>query len=102
MRTWLLLALPSPLLVFALEKLHGVSPQLASQYVETAGQWTCLDGSKKISWKDVNDDYCDCPDGSDEPGCHVPTLFDFESSLTRKQGLAHVRTPPSTARMQDT
>lgn len=71
MRPWALLALPFPLVVYALDKLHGVSPLLAGKYVETAGQWTCLDGSKKIPWSAVNDDYCDCPDGSDEPGaCH--------------------------------
>jgi len=50
------------------EKVLGVSPGLSAQYVPSNGQWTCLDGSKQISWAAVNDDFCDCPDGSDEPG----------------------------------
>lgn len=38
-------------------------------YVPTAqGTFRCLDGSKVIPFKAINDDYCDCPDGSDEPG----------------------------------
>jgi len=30
--------------------------------------FTCLDGSLTIPFSSVNDDYCDCPDGTDEPG----------------------------------
>ncbi|THD18105.1 Glucosidase 2 subunit beta [Fasciola hepatica] len=28
----------------------------------------CIGNSLSIPWTKVNDDYCDCPDGSDEPG----------------------------------
>uniref|UniRef100_A0A1I8IR25 Glucosidase 2 subunit beta n=2 Tax=Macrostomum lignano TaxID=282301 RepID=A0A1I8IR25_9PLAT len=30
--------------------------------------FNCLDGSGTLPWSKVNDDYCDCRDGSDEPG----------------------------------
>ncbi|KAF7728067.1 hypothetical protein EC973_006704 [Apophysomyces ossiformis] len=41
---------------------------LHSMYVPTQGNWKCLDGSRSIAFSAINDDYCDCPDGSDEPG----------------------------------
>ncbi|KAG0312030.1 hypothetical protein BGZ97_011493, partial [Linnemannia gamsii] len=47
---------------------RGVAPSRAKVYrPNTKGEWACLDGSKTIPFTAVNDDYCDCPDGSDEP-----------------------------------
>ncbi|KAJ1718370.1 hypothetical protein LPJ61_006667, partial [Coemansia biformis] len=49
--------------------LRGVNPSVAAKYARpSSGLFECLDGSKKIPFEHVNDDYCDCPDGSDEPG----------------------------------
>ena len=66
--SWILLALPISALA-AVEKTHGVPPSLLDKYTPSSkSTWTCLDGSKEIAWSAVNDDFCDCPDGSDEPG----------------------------------
>jgi len=45
----------------------GVRVELASLY-NPASDFKCLDGSNIIPFIQVNDDYCDCEDGSDEPG----------------------------------
>uniref|UniRef100_A0A8C5STQ5 PRKCSH beta subunit of glucosidase II n=1 Tax=Laticauda laticaudata TaxID=8630 RepID=A0A8C5STQ5_LATLA len=37
-------------------------------FYDESKSFTCLDGSATISFDRVNDDYCDCKDGSDEPG----------------------------------
>lgn len=54
-------------------RVRGVPPELAGRYAPPAGgnngPWPCLDGSRVLpSFSRVNDDFCDCPDGSDEPG----------------------------------
>ncbi|XP_006004085.1 glucosidase 2 subunit beta [Latimeria chalumnae] len=38
------------------------------QFYDDSKPFICLDGSMTISFERVNDDYCDCNDGSDEPG----------------------------------
>ncbi|CAJ0955666.1 unnamed protein product, partial [Mesorhabditis belari] len=43
-------------------------PITESSFYKVAKEFKCLDGSLKIPFDQVNDDYCDCPDGSDEPG----------------------------------
>lgn len=46
---------------------RGVSLSRAPLY-DPSKDFTCFDGSLKIPFTQVNDDYCDCTDGSDEPG----------------------------------
>ncbi|XP_051988574.1 glucosidase 2 subunit beta-like [Xyrauchen texanus] len=43
-------------------------PLSRRQFYSENKPFTCLDGSRTISFDRVNDDYCDCKDGSDEPG----------------------------------
>lgn len=49
---------------------RGVSLSRAPLYKpqKADNKFTCLDGSLTIPFDHVNDDYCDCPDASDEPG----------------------------------
>ncbi|KAI9033871.1 glucosidase II beta subunit-like-domain-containing protein [Phycomyces nitens] len=52
--------------------MRGIAPEHRDLYVplvqDEGSIWECLDKSKKIPYSAINDDYCDCPDGSDEPG----------------------------------
>jgi len=50
----------------SISKSRGVPPHLHDQY--SGSTFTCDNGSKKISISLVNDAFCDCLDGSDEPG----------------------------------
>ncbi|XP_072104269.1 glucosidase 2 subunit beta isoform X2 [Mobula birostris] len=63
----LLLLLAVGASVVEVKRPRGVS-LLNQQFYEENKPFTCLDGSKTIPFHEVNDDYCDCKDGSDEPG----------------------------------
>ncbi|CAB58410.1 glucosidase II beta subunit [Schizosaccharomyces pombe] len=77
--------LTAPLLISSLytvnaaNDLRGVASDKSDLYKPDAkGNWKCLGSDKLISFNQVNDDYCDCPDGSDEPGtsaCHNGKFF---------------------------
>ncbi|VDK75677.1 unnamed protein product [Litomosoides sigmodontis] len=43
-------------------------PFARGPFYATGETFSCVDNSKSIPFSQVNDDYCDCPDGSDEPG----------------------------------
>uniref|UniRef100_A0AAY4BUW8 Glucosidase 2 subunit beta n=1 Tax=Denticeps clupeoides TaxID=299321 RepID=A0AAY4BUW8_9TELE len=69
----------SLLLLFPLSLFLGLSatvevqrprgvPLSKRQFYEEGKPFTCLDGSRTVPFDRVNDDYCDCKDGSDEPG----------------------------------
>ncbi|GAV76388.1 PRKCSH-like domain-containing protein/PRKCSH_1 domain-containing protein [Cephalotus follicularis] len=46
----------------------GISPQDEKYYKTTSDRINCKDGSKIFTKAQLNDDYCDCPDATDEPG----------------------------------
>ncbi|KAF2837714.1 hypothetical protein M501DRAFT_135375 [Patellaria atrata CBS 101060] len=47
---------------------RGVSPEFSKFYKSTDGFACISNPSIEVALSQVNDDYCDCPDGSDEPG----------------------------------
>ncbi|KAG1367943.1 glucosidase 2 subunit beta [Cocos nucifera] len=48
--------------------LLGVSPQDEKYFAVAGAVIACKDGSRTFSKDRLNDGYCDCPDGTDEPG----------------------------------
>ncbi|KAJ4875388.1 Glucosidase 2 subunit beta [Raphanus sativus] len=46
----------------------GISPQDEKYYKSSSSEIKCKDGSKRFTRAQLNDDFCDCADGTDEPG----------------------------------
>lgn len=60
------------------QSIRGVHPDYLDHYKGEGGLFRCLDGSATIAFSQVNDDYCDCIDGTDEPGtsaCHNGAFY---------------------------
>lgn len=53
----------------------GVSKFDFKYYQEKDGQFRCRSSGEEISYSQVNDDYCDCQDGSDEPSTDACPQF---------------------------
>ena len=48
---------------------------LGLPFYDSSKDFTCFDGSLTVPFNSVNDDYCDCADGSDEPGMVAISIF---------------------------
>eukprot|EP00894_Picocystis_sp_ML_P002606 jgi/Pico_ML_1/53123/g3729.t2 len=53
----------------SLDRMRGVHPSDLARY--SGQKFACKDGSKTFQIDRFNDDYCDCVDGSDEPGTNA-------------------------------
>ncbi len=52
----------------SLPNIRGLDPALAEHYKPKGDTFSCIDGQKTIAYSLINDNFCDCFDGSDEPG----------------------------------
>ncbi|CAG2103139.1 unnamed protein product [Medioppia subpectinata] len=49
----------------------GVLPKFATLYAKTSDSFRCVLSGEQIPYHYLNDDYCDCVDGSDEPSTNA-------------------------------
>ena len=54
---------------------RGLDPDLELYYRTKGDSFACLDGLKTIKYENINDNYCDCFDGSDEPGKQMQLFY---------------------------
>lgn len=69
--------------------LRGTRDKDISKYLPNVdGKFVCFTSKKEIDFLKINDDYCDCPDGSDEPGTNACNngFFNCEKSSRRSIG----------------
>lgn len=58
------------------EVIRGIRIRDIDNYTKlwTNQKFKCLDGSTEIEWEKINDDFCDCPDGTDETLTNVKAI----------------------------
>lgn len=76
-----LIALLIPIFSVQASRPRGVAPEFAKYYKSETTFSCILNPSISINSHQVNDDYCDCPDGSDEPGTAACTIITATSPL---------------------
>jgi|APGre2960657505_1045072.scaffolds.fasta_scaffold198813_2 protein kinase C substrate 80K-H len=60
---------------------RGASPEVAS-LLSRLSTFACDGGSRRLPLQRFNDDYCDCQDGTDEPGApHSPAAHSASQAL---------------------
>lgn len=68
-------------------EIEGVSPENMHKYVSSS-EFTCFDRSKTIKMDQINDEFCDCADGSDEPGTSACSYTNIEFYCRNEQYFA--------------
>ncbi|XP_044761468.1 glucosidase 2 subunit beta [Coccinella septempunctata] len=61
----------SPSSLSAISTIRGVHERLMIFYENRNNKFTCIKSMETIDFSRINDDYCDCLDGSDEPGTNA-------------------------------
>ena len=76
-------------------RILGLDPKLQSLYkIGSDGLFSCLDKSGQVPAAFLNDDYCDCEDGSDEPStsaCPRQQFHCAKSGLVIPSSRGHCR-----------
>ena len=49
----------------------GVRDEKSKYYIKTSEQFKCLESGELVLFSQINDHYCDCKDGTDEPSTNA-------------------------------